>query len=250
MPFERAHAEELAREAPRLERAEQVLGHAFRDRSLLLRALTHSSFTNENNSSVADNETLELLGDAVLSLATTEALLRATPEAGEGELTVRRAAHVSEAALAAAAVTAGLPALLRTGRSVATSVPASTGADLVEAVLAAVYLDAGLEQARTCARRLLGEPPRAPPPRAANPKGLLAERLQRVLHVAPTYHVEWNGPSHAPTFRARAVLDGHLLGEGEGPNKQAATEAAAVAALAALPLDDGELRARFTPSAP
>ncbi|OGQ12025.1 MAG: hypothetical protein A2138_21545 [Deltaproteobacteria bacterium RBG_16_71_12] len=224
-----------------------MLGHVFRERALLLRALTHSSFTNEQHSSVGDNETLELLGDAVLSLVTTEALLRATPDAGEGELTVRRAAHVSEAALARAALAAGLPALLRTGKSVAPVVPLSTGADLVEAVLAAVYLDAGLEAARACARLLLGEPPRLPPPRAANPKGTLAERLQRVLHEAPTYRVESDGPSHALTFRARAVLRDRLLGEGEGPNKQAATEAAAAAALAALPEDDGELRARFPP---
>ena len=138
MPFERGGAAELDREGSRLERAERVLGHVFRERALLLRALTHSSFTNEQHSSVGDNETLELLGDAVLSLVTTEALLRATPDAGEGELTVRRAAHVSEAALARAALAAGLPALLRTGKSVAPVVPLSTGADLVEAVLAAV----------------------------------------------------------------------------------------------------------------
>lgn len=245
MPSDPSTTDEVAREGDRLERAEHVIGHRFQDRALLLRALTHSSFDNEQPTSVGDNERLELLGDAVLSLVTTEALLRATPAAGEGELTVRRAAHVSEAALAKAAVSSGLPALLRTGKSIAPAVPASTGADLIEAVLAAVYLDAGLEAARAAALRLLGEPPRVAPPRTANPKGMLAERLQRVLHEVPQYQVERDGPSHAVTFRARAVLRGRLLGEGAGSSKQAATEAAAGAALATLPEDDGELRARL-----
>lgn len=230
-------------------RAEQVLGHVFRDRALLLRALTHSSVKNERVSAVADNESLEILGDAVLSLVALELMLRTTPTASEGELTVRRAAYVSAASLGKAASTLGLPALLRTGKSVTTATAGSSSADLVEALIGAVYLDGGLEGARACVGRLLGEPPRTPPPRAANPKGMLAERLQRVLREAPTYEVEREGPSHATVFRARASVHGRVLGEGAGTSKQAATEAAAGAALQGLPDDDAELRARLAPSA-
>ncbi len=205
VPAEAALDAELALEAARLARAEQVLDHVFRDRALLLRALTHSSVKNERASAVDDNERLEILGDAVLSLVTLEALLRQTPDAREGELTVRRAAYVSAAALGKAAAVHGLPALLRTGKSVTAATAGSSGADLMEALFAAVYLDGGLEAARRCIVHLLGEPPRASPPRAQNPKGLLAERLQRVLHEAPIYDGAREGPSHATTFRARAT---------------------------------------------
>lgn len=240
---------ELAQEAERLARAEQVLGHAFRDRALLLRALTHSSAKNERFSAVGDNESLEILGDAVLSLVTLEDMLRATPDAREGELTVRRAAYVSAAALGRAATASGLPALLRTGKSMAPQSAGSAGADLMEALIAAVYLDGGLDAARACVARLLGEPPRDVAARVQNPKGALSERLQRVLREAPCYDVETEGPIHTATFRARATVRGRVLGEGTGPSKRAATEAAAGAALATLPEDDGELRARFAPSA-
>lgn len=243
-------AQELIREAPRLERAERILGHAFRDRALLLRALTHRTFANEATTAVDHNEVLELLGDAVLSLVTVEALLRSPSADEEGALTERRAAHVSEPALARAADAAALAELLRAGGSIARAVPVSTKADLVEALLGAVHLDGGLEAARACTERLLGPPPARAGAPDDNPKRTLQERLQRLLHEVPTYEVERVGPNHAPTFHARAVLRGRAVGEGAGPSKQAATEAAARAGLAALPEDDGALRALFEPSPP
>ena len=128
----------------RLQRATELLGYSFRNPSLLLRALTHSSFLNENKSAGdegRDNEVLELLGDAVLSLCTMDGLVRATPEADEGELTDRRASYVSEEALAAKADTSGLTSLLRTGKSIVGKVPTSARADLVEAILGDVKPD-------------------------------------------------------------------------------------------------------------
>jgi ribonuclease-3 len=237
---------ELVREAERLGRAEEILGHRFRARALLLRALTHESLLNEKPSDSGDNEVLELLGDAVLSLVTVEALAAQSPEAGEGELTDRRAAYVSEDALAVRADTLGLASLLRTGRSIEGKVPLSARADLVEALVGAVYQDAGLEAARAVVHRLLGEPPREAKSAAPNPKRALQERLQGLFGEAPTYDVErGEGPNHAPTYRASAMFRGAALGTGEGKSKRASTEAAAADALEKLDVDDEALRARF-----
>lgn len=239
-------AEELLAEAGRLERAMTLLGHRFAEPALLLCALTHKSLLNEKRSAVRDNEVLELLGDAVVSLVTVEALVRESPMAGEGELTERRAAHVSEEALAARADSLGLAALMRTGKSIAGRVPLSARADLVEALLGAVYRDAGLEAARHVAERLLGPPPAEALAPAANAKRALQERLQGLFGEPPAYEVErGEGPNHAPTYRAVARFRGESLGEGLGGNKRAATEAAAADALERLDRDDAVLRARF-----
>lgn len=237
--------EELRREADRLDAASSLLGHGFKDPSLLLRALTHKSLLNERASAVGENEVLELLGDAVVSLVTVEALVRASPEADEGILTERRAAHVSEDALAARADALGLVRLLRTGRSIDGKVPVSARADLVEALLGAVYLDAGLDAARAVALTLLGPPPAEIAAAAAHAKRVLQERLQGLFGEAPTYEVvRGDGPNHAPTYRATVRFRGAALGEGQGGNKRVATEAAASDALARLPDSDAVLRAR------
>jgi ribonuclease-3 len=240
-------ADELARERPRLNRALALLQHRFADEALLLCALTHRSLLNERASAVSHNEVLELLGDAVLSLVAVEGLVRASPAAHEGELTERRAAWVSEEALAARADDRGLADLLRTGRSIGGSVPVSARADLVEALLGAVYLDAGLEAARAAALQLLGTPPAALEPAATHAKRVLQERLQRLFGETPSYVVERaDGPHHAPTFRARATFRGVTLGEGRGKNKRTATEAAAAHALSSLDDDDNAVRARIS----
>jgi ribonuclease-3 len=237
---------ELAREAARLERAELILAHAFRDRALLLTALTHRSLLNEVTSSVPHNEVLELLGDAVLSLASVEALVVSSPGSDEGDLTVRRAAYVSEEHLARRADESGLVELLRTGKSIQGRVPVSARADLVEALLGAVYRDAGLEAARQVVRRLLGDVPASAAAHSAHAKRTLQERLQTLFGEPPQYDVErGDGPNHAPTYRAIAVFRGVRLGEGQGKNKRSATEAAAADALSRLDVDDDALRARL-----
>lgn len=243
-----ATAAEIAGERPRLQRAMELIGHRFVDESLLLRALTHKSLLNERATFVGHNEVLELLGDAVLSLVAVEGLVRNSPDADEGELTERRAAFVSEVALAARADDLGLFALLRTSKSIVNTSPASTRADLVEALLGAVYLDGGLEPARIAAHRLLGDPPKQIGPASMHAKRVLQERLQSVFGEPPSYHVERShGPMHAPIFRALAKFRGVVIGEGDGKNKRTATEAAAAAALASLESDDVLLRARLTP---
>lgn len=246
----RSVADEVVAEAERLAQAEALLGYRFQDRSHLLSALTHASFRNEHPTTTPDNEVLELLGDAVLSLIVVDALVLSSPGALEGELTERRAAHVSADALARAAGGIGLDALLRTERGLAERRPQNVVADVVEAVLGAVWRDAGddgLVACRAVVWRLLGPPPERAAEARQNPKRLLQERLQRLFGRAPDYDVErGEGPNHAPTFIARVRFHDVDLGEGRGSNKRLATEAAAAAACAALShVDDDDLRARL-----
>ncbi len=242
--------DELIAEASRLARAEQLLGHPFSDRRRLLSALTHRSFHNERASDLPDNEVLELLGDAVLSLIVTEVLVHTSPTASEGELTERRAAHVSTANLAQAAGACGLVSLLRTGRSLARGIPENAAADVVEAVLGACYLDGGLSVARAVVLRLLGPPPVVAAVARTNAKKELQERLQALVGFAPSYVVTHKeGPRHAPVYVAEVVLGTRVLGRGEGGNKRTASEAAAADALAALgDVDDATLATRLRAS--
>lgn len=225
----------------RVERAEALLGRAFRDRALLLRALTHRSYANEAPQLRGDehNERLEFLGDAVLGLVAAETLLAHSPSADEGELTRRRAAFVSEPALAKAAFESGLGELVRMGRGQRAGGGAlpSLLADVVEALIGAAYLDGGLDVAREVVSRLLGAPPEQDVQVAADPKTELQERLQARFGRVPSYRVSRaGGPDHAPRFLAEAFFNGDKLGEGEGANKKEATRAAALAALAGVAL--------------
>lgn len=132
-----------------LERLGRRLGHAFRDRDLLLQALTHSSHANEHPGQ-RDNGALAFLGDAVLALVVGERLWRAFPDEPEGLLTPRRAALVSGANLARCAVAIELGSLLRLGRGeeqMGGREKESLLATALEAVLAVVYLEAGIEGA-------------------------------------------------------------------------------------------------------
>jgi len=242
--------DDVQAEAHRLEQAETLLGYRFRDRSHLLSALTHASWRNENPTAVPDNEVLECLGDAVLSLVVIEALVETTPGAGEGDLTERRAAHVSADVLARAAAAIGLDALLRTERGLRDARPQNVVADVVEAVIGAVWRDAGADALPACRAlvlRLLGPPPARVEPTGQHAKRVLQERLQRLFGRPPDYAVDrGEGPNHAPTFVASARFDGEVLGTATGANKRLATEAAAVAACACLAeVDDDTLRRRF-----
>lgn len=221
----------------RVARVEEILGHRFDDRTLVLRALTHRSHVHEDRggTGVGHNERLEFLGDAVLGLLTAEALLSMSPDAEEGELTRRRAAFVSEGPLAAAAEARGLGSLLRMGRGQTKEGGerlASLLADAVEALIAAVYLDAGLAAARGVVRRLLGPPPSHDVVASVDPKTRLQELLQAKRGLVPRYEVaRVGGPEHEPRYEALVWCENRLLGRGEGPSKKLATRAAASAAL-------------------
>lgn len=245
---------ELERECERLQKAEGIVGHVFVDKTRLLTALTHRSYLNEHKTSVAHNEVLEFLGDAVLGLVVAEALvMTSSPGTTEGALSERRAAHVSAENLAKASSTSGLQALLRTGRGLRSG-PKNDGgvvdnlaADVVEAVIGAVFSDAGLVAAKAVVFRLLGDPPQSVTTTTANHKRVLQERLERLFGKAPEYAVtRKDGPNHAPVYEGVALFAGVELGRGTGKNKRAAAEDAAAHAVKDLEsVDDKALKARL-----
>lgn len=228
-----------------LEELEERIGHRFRDRALLLRALTHASFANEAEpkAGVLDNETLEFLGDSVLNFLVADLLFRSRPEWGQGWLTKARAELVSEAAFAEIGRSLGLGAHLR----LAPAEERSGGrdrdarlADAFEALVAAVFLDAGLEAARRAVERLLAEDLATLDPGELSRrdfKSALQERAQAEGKPLPRYRLlSETGPDHAKRFvyEVRYGASDELTATGEGPSKKEAQREAAGAALVAL----------------
>jgi ribonuclease-3 len=211
---------------------ERKLGIKLRDRDLLLQALTHTSYAHEHaDEGAAQNERLEFLGDAVLELVAAEVLYRRNPEAGEGSLTLDRAAVVSTGALAAAARRIDLGRYLRVGKGI----EKTGGRDLnsllansLEAVIGAIYLDLGLDATAGVFERLGGTPEEG----AINHKGRLQELTQADAEGVPVYQVaEATGPAHRRRYRVEVRIAGVRLGEGEGSTRRAAEQAAAKAAI-------------------
>jgi ribonuclease-3 len=211
---------------------ERKLGIKLRDRDLLLQALTHTSYAHEHaDEGAAHNERLEFLGDAVLELVAAEVLYRRNPEAGEGSLTLDRAAVVSTGALAAAARRIDLGRYLRVGKGI----EKTGGRDLdsllansLEAVIGAIYLDLGLDATAGVFERLGGTPEEG----AINHKGRLQELTQADAEGVPVYQVaEATGPAHRRCYRVEVRIAGVRLGEGEGSTRRAAEQAAAKAAI-------------------
>ena len=201
--------------------------------ALLRQALTHSSWVHEHPElGVADNERLEFLGDAVIELIAAEALYRQDEEAGEGALTLRRAALVSTGALAAAARRIQLGSYLRVGHGVQNAGGRdldSLLANAMEAVFGAIYLDRGLRVSAVAFTRLA-----VTTGAGDNHKGRLQELTQSAGAGVPRYEVAaTSGPSHRRNYRVEAWLGESLLGEGEGATRRSAEQAAAGKALAA-----------------
>ncbi len=202
----------------------------------LAEALTHPSFANE--SPAPHNQRLEFLGDAVLGVCVTEALLEAHPHAPEGELTRMRAAVVNGNALAQWGQAMGLGDCLAMGRGARAAREkdvANVLADAVEALIAAVYLDAGLEAARRLVRDVTRQPVADPEQLASlDPKSELQQRVQAEGSEAPRYRVVGaSGPSHEPLFEVEVLVGDEVVARGEGRSKRLAERAAAAAALAA-----------------
>lgn len=213
---------------------ESALGHKFADPSLLERALIHRSFQAEHPES-EDNERMEFLGDAVLGLAVASHLYERHPEMTEGQMAKVRAAVVSRDELAAVARTLDLGQYLVLGRGEEATGgrdKASILANAAEAVIAAVYLDAGFAVAR---RFILDHWEARIQARTERPGGAdYKTRLQEMLAAAgmrPDYRVEAFGPEHAKRFVARLLVDGEVRGEGSGASKREAEQDAARAAL-------------------
>ncbi len=211
-------------------------GHAFRDPGLLERALTHRS------AAVVHNERLEFLGDALVGMIVAETLYMRWPKAVEGELTRARAELVRESALAALARKLELgqriifgPGEMKSGGHRRDSILA----DVLEAVVAAIYLDAGFEACRTAVLPWFAEAIEAlPPPHklGKDAKTRLQEWLQGRQHPLPTYVLlAESGEDHAKSFRVSCTLtEPAMIREGEGSSRRAAEQSAAESVLAVL----------------
>ena len=212
---------------------EERLGHAFQDRKLLETALTHPSFGGDHH--VPHYQRLEFLGDAVLELAVSRYLYFELPEVDEGKLTRIRAALVREESLNRAARRIGLGDFIRLSvgeeRSGGREKP-SILSDVMEAVLAAVYLDAGFDEAVRIIGMVLGEELRPEVLKDhLDAKSRLQELMQRDGRMPSYDYLSMEGPPHAPVFAYR-VMDGEQeLGRGSGTSKQNAQQAAARDAL-------------------
>ncbi len=210
---------------------EEKLGVKFNDISLLARALTHRSALGIKER--ADYERLEFLGDAVLDLTMAHLLSDVHPDAKEGELSKMRAALVNTQALAVFAKKLELGPFIKLGRGELSSGGAerpSILADVMEAVIGAVYRDSDYANAFQMIQNIYGDNVNKVTP--FDPK----TELQEVLHAAgsepPTYLLEMvEGPEHAPTFVTIVMVDGEVAGRGRGTTKKAAQQAAAAETL-------------------
>jgi ribonuclease III len=219
---------------------EAILGYTFEDRSLLLRALTHRSYSSElpRERSEPDNEQFEFFGDAVLGFVVSEALVSRYPGAPEGWLSRAKSHLVSARWLHVSADRIGLGPFLQLGRGEEHSggrAKASLLADALEAIIAAIYLDGGMEPARCFVLTHIYTDAIPAPADDANYKGRLWERAGAEKLPRPEYDViETSGPAHAPSFTVEARLGTFYCGRGAGKSKKAAEQEAARALLGAM----------------
>jgi ribonuclease-3 len=213
---------------------EKKLGHRFKDSSLIERALTHASVRG-GKADRGDNERLEFIGDRVLGLAIAEVLSAQHPDATEGELARRYNRLVRGEACARVARSIDLGQHLILSESEADSggrEKATILADAVEAVLGAVFLDAGFDKARTVVHRLWQEQSDNVPEVTVDAKSQLQEWAQGQGFALPKYTVvARQGPDHAPHFTAEVLIAGKAPARGEGASKRIAEQAAARALL-------------------
>ena len=208
------------------------LGHDFADPALLIRALTHGSLSSATR---PDNQRLEFLGDRVLGLTIAEALLRADRGATEGQLAPRLNALVRGETCADIARQIGLGEVLKLGRSEMMTGGRRKDAllgDAMEAVIAAVYLDAGFEPARAMILRLWGDRIAGAEAAAFNAKTALQEWAQAQGMAPPRYQIaERSGPDHAPLFRITVTLDDGRQADASGTGTKRSIEQAAAQAM-------------------
>ncbi len=222
-----------------MEAIEAKLGYGFKSRSLLINALTHSSYANENRGrSCESNERLEFLGDSVLGLVVADALYRRFPEMPEGRMTRMRAQLVCEESLHRVATELSLGEYMRLGRG-----EEHTGgrnrtsilADAVEALIAAMYLDGGMDVARAFIEKFILSALNGSYIAFGDCKTELQELVQKKSGSVLTYELLGeSGPDHDKTFTSQVSLNGRPIGSGSGRTKKEAEQAAARAALVEL----------------
>ncbi len=219
-----------------LHQLEQILGHQFTDRAVLAKAFTHSSSVDNRLDS---NERLEFLGDAILAIVICQKLFEMFRDYPEGELTKMKSMLVSRGTCAHVARRLGLPRFLIVGKGMAShkAFPTSLAAGLLEAVIAAIYLDRGFEVARdfilhnfaTLIDQIDSEEAHG------NYKSLLQQHAQERFSAAPLYVLlDEKGPDHNKCFESEVVIDQQHFPSAWGANKKEAEQKAAYNALVEL----------------
>jgi len=239
-----SHRQDVGARLVRLEDAcaalESRIGYRFRDRGLLEQALTHRSRAAEDVSGAADNESLEFLGDAVLGFVVADRLFHQFPEYNEGQKSKIKAAVVSTQSLARHAEAIALGDYLLLGRGEEKTggrLKSALLADTYEALVAAIYLDGGVEAAATFLQRELKDAIDGGSERlfVQDYKSSLQERVQALGRPLPEYRVSGeSGPDHHKLFTVEVVVSGEVLGAATGRAKKEAEQDAARQALVKL----------------
>lgn len=215
------------------------IGYEFKDESLLIRALTHSSYANESGGKFESNERLEFLGDSVLGFITAEFFFAREQDLPEGELTKLRAAAVCEKSLSAFANRIGLGKHLLLGKGEKNSKGnerPSILADAFEALIAAIYLDGGIKPATKFVTAFL-EDFSAEYYTINDAKTVLQEIVQKNPGELLEYVlVKESGPDHAKSFEVEVRLNANVIGRGKGKSKKQAEQLAAKEALSLMGL--------------
>ncbi len=219
-----------------LHQIEQIIGYKFKDRNLLIKAFTHSSVTDER---VMSNERLEFLGDSILGLVICLNLFERFPNYLEGDLTKIKSMLVSRRTCAKVIRENSLHELLKVGKGMATSMSlsGSLAAGLLEALIAAVFIDSNFDAAHDFILRLFEPMLKKVDAEQSqgNYKSLLQQYSQHNFGVTPVYElVDEKGPDHNKCFELEAVVDGKHFKSAWGTNKKDAEQKAALNALVEL----------------
>ncbi len=217
---------------------ENSIGYTFKDKNLLLQALTHSSYANEQKiNKRGDYERLEFLGDAVLELVSSHYLYNKYPKKKEGEMTKMRASMVCEPALSYCAKEINLEDYIILGKG-----EEATGgrhresiiSDVMEAIIGAIFLDSGLDAAKAHIERFILDNPEEKQI-FYDSKSVLQEMVQRDGHVELRYEIcGEKGPEHDKIFESAVYVGDKKMGEGSGRTKKAAEQKAAYQAILEL----------------
>ncbi|HEY4515026.1 MAG TPA: ribonuclease III [Candidatus Paceibacterota bacterium] len=225
-----------------MESLEKKISYSFKDKDLLIQALTHRSYLNENKTYKLDhNERLEFLGDAVLELVATEYLFNAYKKKTEGELTSIRAALVNTVSLSSTASELDLGSFLQLSRGEAKDTGRARAvilANAFEALIGAIYIDGGYKSARDFIIKYLLHKTGDIVEKSLwqDPKSVLQEKAQEYAGVTPAYKtLKEIGPDHSKTFTVGVFLKSEQVGKGTGQSKQEAEIAAAENALGKYP---------------
>ncbi|NQT84823.1 ribonuclease III [bacterium] len=235
----------LSEQLARLKELEAKIGYRYRDISLLRNALVHSSYVNESGGEgLDDNERLEFVGDAVLEFIVSEHLYRSNPEESEGSLTVMRSSVVARKHCAAMAKELELGDYLLVGkgeRKAAGGVKKSILANAFEALVASLYFDGGIKQAKRFILKMLERCAAGRVDEDENFKAQLQAMTQKSSGQLPSYRLTSSrGPAHERTFDVEVSINGVPYGKGKGATKKEAEQEAAKKALRKIAKEQAE----------